>query len=131
MNFVWQKMNRQKRLVCISICFGGGGRGEGDKHVCTFVRRSEALILCIGEICQYCFKFVSDNLNWQAVHRCWFFGNVGMIKMAYIWNWAKIRYDKLLLGANLPCFSKIRLYEEAELLNVKLISSSKVVSEKH
>ena len=43
---------------------------------------------------------------------------------------SQIKCDKLLLGAKLPCFSKIRLYEEAEFLNVKLISSSKVMSKK-
>ena len=43
---------------------------------------------------------------------------------------SQIKCDKLLLGPKLTYFSKIRFYQEAEFLNVKLISSSKVMSEK-
>ena len=50
--------------VCILVIFDGGReRGERDKHVCTFKRRSEALTLSIGQICQHHIKFVSDKIK--------------------------------------------------------------------
>ena len=77
---------RMNCLECIPLILGGGG--EEEEQIRTFRRRSEALTLCIGEICQqrHQFQLVFDNIIWQAV--------LCLATVAHIWNWAKLDVTK-------------------------------------